>query len=82
MSLEELSKMSNQTPSQDLNYENPRPEEDIAWDIEEMRKAITDAAEEYDRLLEKAGNESPPEGTAEAMWEMEKKMWRQREQQQ
>ena len=82
MSLEESSKMSNQTPSQDLNYENPRPEEDIAWDIEEMRKAITDAAEEYDRLLEKADNESPPEGTAEAMWEMEKKMWRQREQQQ
>ena len=47
-----------------------------------MRKAIIDSAEEYDRLLEKAGNESPPEGTAEAMWEMEKKMWRQREQQQ
>tara|TARA_B100000941_G_scaffold131806_1_gene93143 strand:+ start:524 stop:670 length:147 start_codon:yes stop_codon:yes gene_type:complete len=47
-----------------------------------MRKAITDAAEEYDKLLEKAGNESPPEGAAEAMWEMEKKMWRQREQQQ
>ena len=82
MSLEESSKMSNQTPSQDLNFENPRPEEDIAWDIDEMKKAITDAAEEYDRLLEKAGNESPPEGTAEAMWEMEKKMWRQREQQQ
>jgi len=82
MSLEESSKMSNQTPSQDLNFENPRPEEDIAWDIEEMRKAIIDSAEEYDRLLEKAGNESPPEGTAEAMWEMEKKMWRQREQQQ
>ena len=80
MSLEESSKMSNQTPSQDLNFENPRPEEDIAWDIEEMRKAITDAAEEYDRLLEKAGNESPPEGTAEAMWEMEKKKCRQREQ--
>ena len=51
MSLEESSKMSNQTPSQDLNYENPRPEEDIAWDIEEMRKAITDAAEEYDSCL-------------------------------
>ena len=33
-------------------------------------------------IQEKAGNESPPEGTAEAMWEMEKKMWRQREQQQ
>ena len=82
MSLEESSKMSNQTPSKDLNFENPRPEEDIAWDIEEMRKAIIDSAEEYDRLLEKAGNESPPEGTAEAMWEMEKKMWRQREQQQ
>ena len=82
MSSEESNKMSNQTPSQDLNFENPRPEEDIAWDIEEMRKAIIDSAEEYDRLLEKAGNESPPEGTAEAMWEMEKKMWRQREQQQ
>jgi|TARA_A100001388_G_scaffold133770_1_gene99120 hypothetical protein len=50
--------------------------------LEECKKAILDAAEEYDRLLEKAGNESPPEGTAEAMWEMEKKMWRQREQQQ
>ena len=82
MSLEESNKMSQKTPSQDLNFENPRPEEEIAWDIEEMRKAITDAAEEYDKLLEKAGNESPPEGAAEEMWEMEKKMWRQREQQQ
>ncbi len=71
MSLEESNKMSNQTPSQDLNFS-----------LEECKKAIIDAAEEYDRLLEKAGNESPPEGTAEAMWEMEKKMWRQREQQQ
>ncbi len=82
MSSEESNKMSPKTPSQDLNFENPRPEEEIAWDIEEMKRAIIDNAEEYDRLLDRAGQEAPPEGSAEAMWEMEKKMQQQKEQQQ
>ncbi len=43
--------MSKKTPSQDLNSENPRPEEEIAWDIEEMKRAIRDAAEDYDKLV-------------------------------
>ena len=30
---------------------NPRPEEEIAWDIEECKKAIRDAAEDYDKLV-------------------------------
>tara|TARA_Y100000992_G_scaffold295417_1_gene256318 strand:+ start:570 stop:713 length:144 start_codon:yes stop_codon:yes gene_type:complete len=47
-----------------------------------MKRAIIDNAEEYDRLLDRAGQEAPPEGSAEAMWEMEKKMQQQKEQQQ
>ena len=50
-SQEELNKMSKKTPSQDSNFENPRPEEEIAWDIEECRKAIRDAADDYDKLV-------------------------------
>ena len=51
MSSEELNKMSKKTPSQDLNFENPRPEEEIAWDLEECKKAILDAADDYDKLV-------------------------------
>ena len=72
MSLEESNKMSNQTPLQDSPSE---PE----WDLEELKKAITDSAEEYDKLLDKAGQHELPRGTAEAMWEMERQMWAQRQ---
>jgi len=72
MSLEESNKMSNQTPLQDSPSE---PE----WDLEELKKAITDSADEYDKLLDKAGQHELPRGTAEAMWEMERHLWQQRE---
>ena len=72
MSLEESNKMSSQTPLQDSPSE---PE----WDLEELKKAITDSAEEYDKLLDKAGQHELPRGTAEAMWEMERQMWAQRQ---
>ena len=51
MSSEESNKMSKKTPSQDSNFENPRPEEEIAWDIEEMKRAIRDSADDYDKLV-------------------------------
>ena len=55
MSSEESNKMSKKTPSQDLSFENPRPEEEIAddikWDFEEMKKSILDNAIEYDKLV-------------------------------
>ena len=72
MSLEESNKMSSQTPLQD----SPS---DPEWDLEELKKAITDSAEEYDKLLDKAGQHELPRGTAEAMWEMERQMWAQRQ---
>ena len=72
MSLEESNKMPNQTPLQDSPSE---PE----WDLEELKKAITDSAEEYDKLLDKAGQHELPTGTAEAIWEMERQMWAQRQ---
>ncbi len=40
MSSEESNKMSKQTPSQDSNSE------EIEWDLEEMKKAIIQSAEE------------------------------------
>ena len=73
MSLEELNKMSSQTPLQGS------PSEEIEWDLEELKKAITDSADEYDKLLDKAGQHDLPRGTAEAMWEMERHMWAQRQ---
>ena len=73
MSLEESNKMSSQTPSQGS------PSEEIEWDLEELKKAITDSADEYDKLLDKAGQHDLPRGTAEAMWEMERQMWAQRQ---
>ena len=72
MSLEESNKMSSQTPLQG----SPS---DPEWDLEELKKAIIDSADEYHRLLDKAGQEELPSGTAEAMWEMERHLWSQRE---
>ena len=45
MSSEESNKMSKKTPSQDSNSE------EIVWDIEECKKAIGDAADDYDKLV-------------------------------
>ena len=45
MSSEESNKMSKKTPSQDSNSE------EIEWDIEELKRAIRDAADEYDKLV-------------------------------
>jgi len=41
MSSEESNKMSKKTPSQDSNSE-----EEIEWDIEDMKRAIIDSAEQ------------------------------------
>ena len=72
MSLEESNKMSSQTPLQGSPF-------DPEWDLEELKKAIIDSSDEYDRLLDKAGQHELPRGTAEAMWEMERHMWAQRQ---
>ena len=45
MSVEESSKMSKKTPSQDSNSE------EIEWDFEEMKKSILDSADDYDKLV-------------------------------
>jgi len=45
MSSEESNKMSKKTHSQDSNSE------EIVWDIEELKKSIRDAADEYDKLV-------------------------------
>ena len=45
MSSEESNRMSKKTPSQDSNSE------EIEWDIEELKKAIRDSADEYDKLV-------------------------------
>ncbi len=42
---EESNRMSKKTPSQDSNSE------EIEWDIEELKKAIRDSADEYDKLV-------------------------------
>ena len=46
MSSEESNKMSKKTPSQDSNSEK-----EIEWDIEDMKRAILDAADDYDKLI-------------------------------
>ena len=83
MSSEELNKMSKKTPLADSSFENPRPEEEIAddikWDLDDLKKAIIDNAEMYDELLDKAGQETLPPNTAESLWEMERKLWQQRD---
>ncbi len=73
MSLEESNKMSQKIPSQD----SPS---DPEWNLEDLQKAIIDNAEMYDQLLDKAGQHELPAQTAEAMWEMERHMWSQRQQ--
>jgi len=44
MSLEESNKMLKKTPSQDSNS-------DIEWDLEELKKAIIESADDYDRMM-------------------------------
>ena len=51
------------------------------WKLEDLQKAIIDSAEMYDELLDKAGQHELPAQTAEAMWEMERHMWSQRQRQ-
>ena len=70
MSSEESNKMSKKIPSQDLNFENPRPEEEIAddlqWNIEDMYDAYRDAADDYEQVmkqLEDENSECKSEGT-------------------
>ncbi len=72
MSLEESNKMSKETPLQD----SPS---DPEWKLEDLQKAIIDSAEMYDELLDKAGQHELPPNTAEAMWEMERNLWSQRQ---
>ena len=72
MSAEESNKMSQKIRSVDSNC-------DIEWDLEDLKKAIVDSAELYDELLDKAGQHELPPQTAEAMWEMERKLWQQKE---
>jgi len=44
MSLEESNKMSKKIPSQDSNSE-------IEWDLEELKKAIIESADDYDKMM-------------------------------
>ena len=46
MSSAESNKMSKKTPSQDSNSE-----EEIEWDLEDMKRAILNAADDYDKLV-------------------------------
>ena len=79
MSLEESNKMSKKIHSQDSNFDHDASNGDIEWDLEDLQRAIIDNAEEYDKLLDKAGQHDLPTGTAEAMWEMERNIWSQKE---
>tara|TARA_Y100001956_G_scaffold19325_1_gene18902 strand:- start:84 stop:296 length:213 start_codon:yes stop_codon:yes gene_type:complete len=54
-------------------------DEEPQWKLEDLQKAIIDNAEMYDQLLDKAGQEELPPTLAEDMWEMERKLWQQRE---
>ena len=65
--------MSTTTPSEGKDQSEP-------WSLEDLKKAIIDSAEMYDELLDKAGQHELPAQTAEAMWEMERHMWSQRQQ--
>ena len=65
MSSEESNKMSKKTPSQASNSEEEyvpggitdnifsqkAKEEEIKWDLEEMKKAIREAADDHDKLV-------------------------------
>ena len=68
MSLEESNKMSKKTPSQDSNS-------DIQWDIEELKNAIKRSAEDHpipieqwDSLLNDAGQHDQGEGMTHMIW--------------
>ena len=65
------------------NYDKLKKEglvdEEPEWKLEDLQKAIIDNAEMYDQLLDKAGQEELPPTLAEDMWEMERKLWQQRE---
>ena len=65
------------------NYDKLKKEglvdEEPEWKLEDLQKAIIDSAEMYDQLLDKAGQHELPDQTAEAMWEMVRKLWQQRE---
>ena len=65
------------------NYDKLKKEglvdEEPEWKLEDLQKAIIDSAEMYDQLLDKARQHELPDQTAEAMWEMERKLWQQRE---
>ena len=69
MSSEESNKMSKKIPSQDSNSD------EIQWDIEDMKKAIVDSAEDHwDAFLDSTGQYGNP--SAELQWEAEKKRWK------
>ena len=65
MSSEGSNKMSKKTPSQDSNSEEEyvpggitdnifskkAKEDEMEWDLEEMKKAIRDAADDHDKLV-------------------------------
>ena len=65
MSSEESNKMSKKTPSQDSNSEEEyvpggitdnifsqkAKEEEMQWDLEEMKKAIRDTPDDHDKLV-------------------------------
>ena len=66
MSLEESNKMSKKTPSQDSTS-------DIQWDIEELKDAIKRSAEDHpieqwDSLLNDAGQHDIGEGMTHMIW--------------
>ena len=79
MSLEESNKMSPKIPSQDSPYDTDASSGEIEWKLEDLQKAIIDSAEMYDELLDKAGQHELPAQTAEAMWEMERHLWSQKQ---
>ena len=79
MSLEESNKMSKKIHSQDSNFDHDASNGDIEWDLKDLQQAIIDNAEAYDELLDKAGKHALPADTAENMWEMERKLWQQRD---
>ena len=59
--------------------ENPRPEEEIAWDIELMKKAFIDAADASDGTYASRHESSPDfekDGGAEEVVTMHEKMYR------
>ena len=59
------------------DYKNPRPEEEIAWDIELMKKAFIDAADASDGTYASRHESTPEyEKGAEEVVTMHEKMYR------